>query len=165
MRRLRHPALVAVVLAAFTLAVCGCGYLLYPDRRGATPSHEIDGMVVIMDCLWLLAGIVPGVVALVVDFGTGAAFYSEGHVAVLPGEEVLVRVRGDAPANCEVVLRCVDRQGRDLAPAVRADAVMGRPLSELRLALPQDLQASNAAVVLTVDGREQERWAVATNVN
>jgi len=53
----------------------GCGYFLHPERRG-TQSGVIDGATMVMDCLWLLAGIVPGVVALVVDFSSGGIYIS-----------------------------------------------------------------------------------------
>jgi len=65
-----------------TIAVgsAGCGYLLYPERRG-TQSGTIDSGTMVMDLLWLLPGIVPGVVALIVDFSSGA-IYVRGRTAV-----------------------------------------------------------------------------------
>ena len=51
----------------------GCGYLLYPERRG-TQSGVIDGATMVMDLLWLLPGIIPGVIALVVDFSSGGIY-------------------------------------------------------------------------------------------
>jgi hypothetical protein len=61
----------------------GCGYLLHPERRGLQ-SGSIDGATMVMDCLWLLAGIVPGVVALVVDFSSGGIYaYGSRHALYL----------------------------------------------------------------------------------
>jgi hypothetical protein len=60
----------------------GCGYFLHPERRG-TQSGVIDGATMVMDCLWLLAGIVPGVVALVVDFSSGGIYASGSRHAAL----------------------------------------------------------------------------------
>ncbi len=68
----------------------GCGYILHPERRGIQ-AGTIDTATMVMDFLWLLAGIVPGVVALVVDFSSGGIYASgrraelrlapEGHLA------------------------------------------------------------------------------------
>ncbi len=65
---------VRSIAAATVLTVgsgsVGCGYLLHPERRGIQ-SGVIDGATMVMDCLWLLVGVVPGVVALIVDFSSG----------------------------------------------------------------------------------------------
>jgi hypothetical protein len=57
----------------------GCGYILHPERRGIQ-SGTIDAATMVMDLLWLLAGIVPGVVALVVDFSSGGIYASGRRV-------------------------------------------------------------------------------------
>jgi hypothetical protein len=59
----------------------GCGYILYPERRGIQ-AGTIDTATMVMDLLWLLAGVVPGVVALVVDFSSGG-IYATGRRAEL----------------------------------------------------------------------------------
>jgi len=56
----------------------GCGYILYPERRG-NQGGLIDGGTMVMDLLWLLAGVIPGVVALIVDFSSGAIYVGGGH--------------------------------------------------------------------------------------
>jgi hypothetical protein len=56
----------------------GCGYILYPERRG-NRGGTIDAGTMVMDLLWLLAGIIPGVVALIVDFSSGAIYVGGGH--------------------------------------------------------------------------------------
>ena len=66
-------ALSLLVCAAIGLQLGGCGTILYPERRGTT-GGRVDGGVAVMDCLWLLAGIVPGVVFLIVDFSNGAIY-------------------------------------------------------------------------------------------
>ena len=62
-----------LVCAAIGSQVAGCGTILYPERRGNS-GGRIDGGVAVMDCLWLLVGIVPGVVFLIVDFSNGAIY-------------------------------------------------------------------------------------------
>ena len=66
-------AALTAMLATAALPTAGCGYLLHPERRG-NDGGTIDGGSLIMDLLWLLPGVVPGVVALVVDFSSGAVY-------------------------------------------------------------------------------------------
>ena len=66
-------SLSLAVLASIGLQLAGCGTLLYPDRRGQTSGH-VDTGIVVMDGLWCLVFIVPGVVAFIVDFGNGAIY-------------------------------------------------------------------------------------------
>ena len=87
-RRIRAIAMATMLTTAVGSA--SCGYLLYPERRG-TQSGTIDSGTMVMDLLWLLPGIVPGVVALIVDFSSGAIYVrgrtvvrlsTDGHLAV-----------------------------------------------------------------------------------
>ena len=70
--RLRRwlPLLLAAVITANTVS---CGTILYPERRGQ-PAGRLDAGVVVMDGLLLLLFFIPGVVAFVVDFSTGAIY-------------------------------------------------------------------------------------------
>ena len=114
-----------------------------------------------MDCLWLVAGIIPGVVALAVDFTTGAAYFSEGEVKLSAGNEVSVNIYGKAPADAEVALRLVNADGRDLTRPDRANVVAGEELEDsLSLSVPDGIDASGVRLVLAVDGREQVWWTV-----
>ena len=54
--------------------LAGCGTLLYPERRGQRGGGRIDGGVAVMDGVGLLLFIVPGLVAFIVDFSTGAIY-------------------------------------------------------------------------------------------
>jgi hypothetical protein len=53
----------------------GCGYILHPERRGRT-GGTIDGTVLIFDLLWLIPGLLPGIVCLAVDFTSGGIYGS-----------------------------------------------------------------------------------------
>jgi hypothetical protein len=68
---------VLLVLVMFTLTT-SCGYFLYPSSRGKR-SGRINTMVLVMDILWLLPGLVPGVIALAVDFSSGSIYASGGR--------------------------------------------------------------------------------------
>ncbi len=115
--------LIAVVVIVMMLSTVNCGFLLYPKRRGNMPG-VIDGKVLVMDCLWLLAGVVPGVVALVVDFTSGSIYFG-GHgnthrwnrrridirmndsmnapaFRIHPGDRIGFNLAGPAPAAAEV---------------------------------------------------------------
>jgi hypothetical protein len=70
-RRLQAMSLVAAM--AIPVAGAGCGTLLYPERRGQV-GGRVDAGVAVMDGLWCLVFIVPGVVAFIVDFGNGAIY-------------------------------------------------------------------------------------------
>lgn len=65
--------LALVICASMGLQLGGCGTILYPERRGQHGGY-IDGGVAVMDGLWCLVFIVPGVVAFIVDFGNGSIY-------------------------------------------------------------------------------------------
>jgi hypothetical protein len=71
-------ALIITACLALGLQATGCGTLLYPQRRGQTGGH-VDTGVVVMDGLWCLVFIVPGVIAFIVDFSNGTVYEGGGH--------------------------------------------------------------------------------------
>jgi len=119
-------------LALLTLAVSplGCGYLLHPERRG-TQSGRIDSATMVMDLLWLLVGVIPGVVALIVDFSSGAIYVRGGSaLRLVPGGRIAVRLpRSPNPVQLEFRLvtasnRIVARKVASIGPSTRE----GQPL-------------------------------------
>jgi hypothetical protein len=56
------------------LASGGCGSILHPERCGQPHGPHLDWKIVALDGLGLLLFFVPGVVAFVVDFCTGAIY-------------------------------------------------------------------------------------------
>lgn len=157
----RSRVLTAVVIGLVLVFSSGCGTLMYPERMDARPSTRLDTRVVILDCLWFFAGIIPGVVAVAVDFTTGAAYFSEDEVELSAGDEVSVNIYGKAPAEAEVALRLVNADGSDLTRPSRANVVAGDELEDsLSLRVPDGIDASGVKLVLAVDGREQVWWTV-----
>ena len=67
--------LPTVLLA--TLLLSSCATLLFPERRGQSKGN-VDPNAVVMDLLLLPFWIVPGVVAFIVDYATGALYLPEG---------------------------------------------------------------------------------------
>jgi hypothetical protein len=66
-------ALYLLVGVALVVQLTGCGWLIYPERRGQT-SGRIDVGVAILDGVGLLCFLVPGVIAYAVDFATGTIY-------------------------------------------------------------------------------------------
>jgi hypothetical protein len=90
---------------ALALFLASCGTLLYPERRGQ-PAGRLDAGVVVLDGVGLLLFLVPGVVAFVVDFATGAIYLPCESAALAPSSAgELRRVRVDPG---ELTLRRVE---------------------------------------------------------
>ena len=101
----------------------GCGYFLHPERRGIQ-SGPIDGATMVMDILWLIPGIIPGVVALVVDFSSGGIYASGARRAALrlsPNGHVALEVP-HAARSARVEFRLVTASHQVLA---RKTAMVG----------------------------------------
>lgn len=72
----RELLIGGAVLAGST----GCGYILYPERRGRT-GGRIDVPILIVDILWFLPGIIPGLICILVDFSSGCIYESGGKAS------------------------------------------------------------------------------------
>jgi hypothetical protein len=102
----RSARFVTLFCALFTFS--SCAWALYPERRGRASGGTIDGLPLVIDLLWLLAGVVPGVVCLAVDFASGAIYTSggQGKIKVRHNGEIVVRrapVTQDTPASMALV--------------------------------------------------------------
>jgi hypothetical protein len=120
-RTLRTVA-AGTMLAVGTTSV-GCGYILHPERRG-TQAGVIDTGTMVMDLLWLLVGIVPGVVALIVDFSSGAIYASGRRVELRLGADghlALQAPHASRPGRVE--FRLLNAAG---AVVARRTALVGR---------------------------------------
>ena len=63
-------ASVAVVFAT------SCAAIIHPERKGNNAA-PVDTVPLVVDILLFLPGVIPGVIAMVVDFGTGAIFLNK----------------------------------------------------------------------------------------
>jgi hypothetical protein len=61
-------------LSATLLGFTGCGTLIHGERCNRPHSNNIDWKMVALDSLGLLLFFIPGVVAFIVDFSTGAIY-------------------------------------------------------------------------------------------
>ena len=67
---------LALVLAGLGLpfSSSSCGALIYPERVGQPRTGRLDPGIILLDGLGLLLFLVPGLIAFIVDFGTGAIY-------------------------------------------------------------------------------------------
>jgi hypothetical protein len=72
MRRRRF--LISFLSTGVFSSACGCGTLLHPERVRSHHSRDLDWRVVALNGLGLILFFIPGVVAFVVDFYTGAIY-------------------------------------------------------------------------------------------
>lgn len=75
--------------------------MLHPERRG-NDSAPVDTVPLVVDVLLFLPGLIPGIVALAVDFGTGAIYLKKGNRE---------RLLGYQPNPGPLQLRVVDDSG------------------------------------------------------
>ncbi len=69
--------IAAFLVLSFTLTVSSCGTLIYPERIGQSRGR-IDPAIAILDGVGVLLLIVPGLIAFIVDFATGAIYLPSG---------------------------------------------------------------------------------------
>lgn len=86
---LRSLSILLVLI--FTLQLYACGTLMYPERRGQKQG-EIDVKVAVLDGLGLLFCIIPGVVAYIVDFSTGAIYLPAGKRNMVDSSQSQMKV-------------------------------------------------------------------------
>lgn len=114
----------AVVLG-LGAATSGCGFILYPGRRGRN-GGQIDIPVLIIDLLWLIPGLLPGAICLIVDFTTGCIYRGGGRAQTSsppsPHQSAVTLV--DVVIDGEVVAK------GEVQPNRQASLVWNRPVDE-----------------------------------
>jgi hypothetical protein len=71
--RIKRP-LALILVATLALQSESCGTIMHPDRWGQPRTGPLDPTVVILDGIGVLLFVIPGLVAFVVDFSTGAIY-------------------------------------------------------------------------------------------
>jgi hypothetical protein len=90
----------------------GCAWLRYPERRWQQNPGPVEVFPLVIDCLLFIPGLVPGIVALAIDFGTRSIYVPRGQARrVDPGD--IVSVGDKAPEQLE--LRVLDASAREIA--------------------------------------------------
>ena len=73
-RQFLTGTLIPALAGASVCGLSGCGTFIHSERVGQPHSNEIDWKIAALDGLGLLLFFVPGIVAFVVDFSTGAIY-------------------------------------------------------------------------------------------
>lgn len=130
----------------------GCAYLMHPERRQrTTAAGPVDTTALVFDLLWLLPGLIPGIVCLAVDFGSGTIYGPPTKVTVSrrarPGTTVEVELDGGLVASGAV---SHDRPAAlEWTGLVDGDAVQSRGV--VRVRGPRgELAEASAASILTL---------------
>ena len=111
MKRYLRP----VALAVATMMTASCATIIHPERRG-NRGGRVDVVPLVVDILLFIPGLVPGLIAIIVDFGTGA-IYTGGGSAEAPevGRHGAIAIRArDLPPDTAMTLRLLDDKGRVL---------------------------------------------------
>jgi hypothetical protein len=131
--------LTHLLMITLTVNLVACGTLLYPERKG-TQSGKIDPLVAGLDAAGLLFYIIPGVIAFVVDYNSGAIYLPRGRSSAAESDVKVVRSRQAINnAYLESVLKDEVHVDADL----QSDAVIAKKVTSLQsvekeIALYQD---------------------------
>ncbi len=132
----------AIALTSALAMASGCGYFFHPERRGNS-GGEISGVSLVGDLLWLIPGIIPGVVALAIDFTSGAVYIGGGRygMTVAPHGSVAIRLPlSDNPIGVDVSV--VSAKHRVLA---HGSSAMGKTSNTVELQVTEAMRESAAA--------------------
>jgi hypothetical protein len=157
-RFLKNKVLVLVMLVALTAATMNCGLLMHPERKGKTGGH-IDATALVLDCLWLFVGVVPGVVALAVDFVSGGIYESGMTMNVTPGQKVTLRLPGPAPVAAEVAITIEGPDGNAVSLLDR-NVSPGEEIGMMNFTLPTELVSGKYLMSLTVNDVPSAEWGL-----
>jgi hypothetical protein len=93
--------------------MASCATILHPERKG-NRGGPVDVVPLVVDILLFIPGLIPGLIAIIVDFGTGA-IYTGGGSADVPTDvprhgKIAFRAR-EMPSQSQVKLRLLDKDG------------------------------------------------------
>lgn len=156
MKNVRTKAVLVTLVAALGLSQVNCGIILHPERGGRRGGN-VDLVAVVFDCLWLLVGIVPGVIALIVDVVTGGLYAANHHL--FPGDPVGFRFHGPAPATADVSVQLTGPDGA-VQTLTSRHVEKGEEIDSSPVRLPETLAPGKYAISIAVNGRENARFPV-----
>jgi hypothetical protein len=108
-REFLSQSLTAGAAAAAALSLAGCGTLLHRERLNQPQSRDLDWKIVALNGLGLIFFFIPGIIAFVVDFHTGAIYLPpHGHAMKPPLD------RGSDPAAEQLQLAQIAVASEDL---------------------------------------------------
>lgn len=156
-KHLRIQAVLLVLVAALGLSQLNCGLILHPERSGRHGSR-VDVVAIVLDCVWLLVGIIPGVVALLIDFVTGGIYEARLH-QLRPGDPVGLRFNGPAPATADVDITLTAPDGTMHSLASR-HVEKGEEMDQAPLHLPDTLTPGRYGISIAINGHENAHFSL-----
>ncbi len=111
--------IVMILLAGmFLLQLTACGTLFHAERKIRKPSTQVDPVVLVLDCCGFLFGIIPGVVAIVLDYNNKTLYYSTSELKNASLEQMdrsrMIAVRMDNMDRDSVERVLSERLGREV---------------------------------------------------
>lgn len=108
------------LLAVLFLGTSGCGTLFFSRRIGKKMSRTIDKKVFYTDCFLCLLGVVPGVVAFILDYDNETIYYTEAEL--LPDDfdgaslspDKMKKIDGGSMTEAEIARRLSEATGRKI---------------------------------------------------
>ena len=76
-------SMLVALAGVLVLQLTACGTLFHAERKGQQASTQVDPTVLILDCCGLLFGIIPGVVAIVIDYSNKTIYYTKAEVKAM----------------------------------------------------------------------------------
>ena len=108
------------LLSALLLGTSGCGTLFFSRRIGKKMSRTVDNRVFYTDCFLCLLGVIPGVVAFILDYDNGTIYYTEAELipddfnegALSPDK--MKKIDGGSMTDAEIARRLSEATGRKI---------------------------------------------------
>jgi hypothetical protein len=147
-------------VAIVTLAVLtSCATIIHPERKG-NRGGAVDVVPLVVDILLFIPGLIPGLIAIIVDFGTGAIYTGGGSAEVhdVGRRGTLAGRTRDQPAGTVLHMRLLDADGTVL-DADRTDASDVHRRVGVNLAEAARAHRGEADVPLTLEIQIDERPA------
>lgn len=149
-----------LVIFSMLFSIVSCGFILYPERRGRTQGR-IDPVVLVLDCLWLIPGIIPGVVALVVDFVTGGIYESGSAIKIRQGQQFALDVHGPAPADAEMKITLTSQENGHREILLMQKFSVGQEMtSQISFQIPPEISEGTYTLALQVNDRTTSSWTL-----
>ena len=108
------------LLSALFLCSSGCGTLFFSRRIGKKMSNTIDNKVFYTDCFLCLAGVIPGVVAFILDYDNKTIYYTEAELLPDDFNEALLtpgkmkKIDGGSMTEAEIARRLAEAANRKI---------------------------------------------------
>lgn len=164
-RFMKSRFLILLVFVLMIFTTFNCGYFLYPERRG-NPPGQIDTGTLVLDILWLIPGLIPGAIALAVDFTSGAIYLSGGRRGrhrysfetqpfyVHAGDRIALNLINPIPSDAEVNVTLATKEGsaNSVSLLQRKVSKEGSLNNVIVLSLPEELTRGLYTIEVKVNG-------------